>query len=142
MLVASCSLCKFWDESVFYSSINCCTVLCMLLFICVELQIKFCDKFLLETQNSKFQRRFPETSGNPSLHPWMTDEVLNPLLESEHLVIGISLKILHTILPWCCSLVCKYHYHWPSRKNVMSSQSLKSGKAISLFLSDWVTNAE
>ena len=38
------------------------------------------------------------------------------------------------------ALVHKMHWHRPCRKKVVSSQSQKSGKAISPFLSDRVTN--
>ena len=51
----------------------------------------------------------------------------------------ISLKFLQTTLLRFWSLVCKMHWHRPSRKKVMSSQSQKSRKAISPLLSDRVT---
>jgi len=52
------------------SSVNCCA--CMSLFICVELQTKCCNKFLLQTQNSKFHRGFTETPlPTPLLSPNM-----------------------------------------------------------------------
>ena len=52
----------------------------------------------------------------------------------------ISLKFSQITLLCCWSLVCKMHWHRPCRKKVMSSQSQRSGKAISPFLSDRVTN--
>ena len=53
------------------------------------------------------------------------------------IVTGISLQF--SILLCWYYIVCKYHYQRLSRKKVARSQSWKSGKAISPFLSDWVT---
>ena len=52
----------------------------------------------------------------------------------------ISLKFSQDTILCCWSLVCKMYWHRPFSKKVMSSQSQKSGKAISPFLSDRVTN--
>ena len=51
----------------------------------------------------------------------------------------ISLKFSQITLLRCWSLMCKMHWHRPCRKKVISSQSQRSGKAISPFLSDRVT---
>ena len=53
---------------------------------------------------------------------------------------GISLKFLQAILLCYWSRVTKKHWHRLSRNQVTSAQSRKSGKAISPFLSDRVTN--
>jgi len=66
--------------------------------------------------------------GTYSLSDWATLCTYNFTI-----IRGISLKFSQTILLWCCNLVCKYHYYRPSKKYVMSSQSMKSGKAINPF---------